>query len=149
MSDSLLSIPCISQAFAHSYLLGTIVVEHVTRLLGRTRLETHRPPSTSPFPAWFSRTSRPESRHDTNEKTRIIGFSRSRSRFYTLLCATSLHAVFFVIMGSKSGYPSMMIAYVISSFARSFITGECYPAAQNSPIRPTTAFSDIVCTGTY
>ncbi|KAI0662595.1 MFS general substrate transporter [Cubamyces menziesii] len=111
-------------ASATGYLLGTIVVEHVTRLLGRTRLETHRPPSTSPFPAWCSRTSRPESRHDTNEKTRIIGFSRSRSRFYTLLYATSLHAVFFVIMGSKSGYPSMMIAYVISSFARSFITGD-------------------------
>ncbi|KAI0336059.1 MFS general substrate transporter [Cubamyces sp. BRFM 1775] len=111
-------------ASATGYLLGTVAVEYVTRLLGRTRLETHRPPSTSPLPAWFSRTSDPESCHGTSQQMHIIGFSRSRSRFYTLLCATSLHAVFFVIMGSKSGYPSMMIAYVISSFARSFITGD-------------------------
>ncbi|KAH9890932.1 MFS general substrate transporter [Cubamyces lactineus] len=111
-------------ASATGYLLGTVVVEHVTRLLGRSRLEAHQRPSTSPFPAWFSRRTDPESCHGTAQKPRVIGFSRSRSRFYTLLCATSLHAVFFGIMGSKSGYPSMMIAYVISSFARSFITGD-------------------------
>ncbi|CDO72449.1 hypothetical protein BN946_scf184977.g150 [Trametes cinnabarina] len=58
----------------------------------------------------------------TAEEPFIVAYSKSRSRFYTMLCASVLHAIFFIIMGTKSGFPSMMVAYVISAFARSFIS---------------------------
>ncbi|KAI0359166.1 MFS general substrate transporter [Trametes cingulata] len=106
-------------ASATGYALGTISVEHVTRFLGRIRFHTNRPPSVITFPL----RSRDNSVPSSEKETSIIGFSRSRSRFYTMMCASVLHAAFFVLMGSKSGFASMMIAYVISAFARSFVSG--------------------------
>ncbi|KAI0651620.1 major facilitator superfamily domain-containing protein [Trametes meyenii] len=39
-----------------------------------------------------------------------------------MVLASLLHALFFIIMGCKLGFPSMMVAYVVSAFARSFIS---------------------------
>ncbi|KAI0639172.1 major facilitator superfamily domain-containing protein [Trametes polyzona] len=96
-------------ASASGYALGTITVEHVTRVLGRTRYLRAPLPSVFAFPMSKTR---------GNQETTVIGFSRSRSRFFTMLIASILHALFFVLMGSKRGFASMMIAYVISAFAR-------------------------------
>ncbi|KAH9853161.1 MFS general substrate transporter [Lenzites betulinus] len=101
-------------ASASGYALGTIVVEHVTRIIGRTRFSTQKLPNVVAFPLRFST--------GTEKESTIVGFSRSRSRFYTMVSASLLHAVFFILMGCKLGFLSMMIAYVISAFARSFIS---------------------------
>ncbi|KAI8995344.1 MFS general substrate transporter [Trametes punicea] len=100
-------------ASASGYLLGTIAVEHVNRVLGRTVFYPDRLPRVAPL----------NIRSASEKETSITAYSKSRSRFYTMLCASIVHAVFFIIMGSKSGFPSMMIAYVISAFARSFVSG--------------------------
>ncbi|KAI0374405.1 MFS general substrate transporter [Pilatotrama ljubarskyi] len=106
-------------ASATGYALGTISIEHVTRILGRVRFPTNRVPSVVAFPLC----ARKAGPHSPEKETAVIGFSRSQSRFYTMVLASVLHAVFFVLMGSKRGFASMMIAYVISAFARSFISG--------------------------
>ncbi|OSD05985.1 MFS general substrate transporter [Trametes coccinea BRFM310] len=108
-------------ASASGYALGTISVEYVTRFLGRTHLRTNQIPTAVPFSILPTALNR-RSRRSTIDEPYIVAYSQSRSRFYTLLSASILHAVFFIIMGSKSGYPSMMVAYVISAFARSFIS---------------------------
>ncbi|KAI0768518.1 MFS general substrate transporter [Trametes elegans] len=99
-------------ASASGYAIGTIAVEHVTRILGRTCFHTNRPPSV--FPLRFKGTSvSPENGPSQ------MAFSQSRSRFFTMVLASVFHGLFFVIMGSKRGFASMMIAYVISAFASS------------------------------
>ncbi|KAL1952200.1 hypothetical protein VTO73DRAFT_1349 [Trametes versicolor] len=103
-------------ASASGYALGTVIVEHITRILGRTRFLNGSVSSAIGFP-WPSREPSKKIQSST------IGFSRSRSRFHTLVLASVLHAVFFAIMGSERGFASMMIAYVISAFARSFVAG--------------------------
>lgn len=112
-------------ALLHSYALGTIIVEHITRILGRTRFLNG---SVSSAIGFALRSREPSEKIQSS----TIGFSRSRSRFYTLVLASVLHAVFFAIMGSERGFASMMIAYVISAFARSFVAG-----AHRSSGRPT------------
>ncbi|KAI0670133.1 major facilitator superfamily domain-containing protein [Trametes maxima] len=107
-------------ASASGYALGTITIEHVTRTLGRTCFSTSRVPSAIGLPLHFRTKA-----SDTAEKgsSSLAGYSKSRSRFYIMVLASLLHALFFVIMGCKLGFPSMMVAYVISAFARSFISG--------------------------
>lgn len=112
-------------ALLHSYALGTIIVEHITRILGRTRFLNGSVCSAIGFPL---RLREPLEKIQSS----TIGFSRSRSRFHTLVLASVLHAVFFAIMGSERGFASMMIAYVISAFARSFVAGACAPPTRSS-----------------
>ncbi|EIW64901.1 MFS general substrate transporter [Trametes versicolor FP-101664 SS1] len=101
-------------ASASGYALGTAIVEHITRILGRTRFLNGSVSSAIGFPL-------PSRGPSEKIQSSTIGFSRSRSRFHTLVLASVLHAVFFAIMGSERGFASMMIAYVISAFARSFV----------------------------
>ncbi|KAI9066644.1 MFS general substrate transporter [Trametes sanguinea] len=115
-------------ASASGYALGTISVEYVTRFLGRTHLRANQLPTAMPISTRLTARRTPPS---TIDEPYIVAYSQSRSRFYTMLSASILHAVFFVVMGSKSGYPSMMVAYVISAFARSFISGTPNPFVSN------------------
>ncbi|KAI0824111.1 MFS general substrate transporter [Trametes gibbosa] len=101
-------------ASASGYALVTVVIEHVTRIFGRTRFSTDGLPAVIAFHIRPNRLS--------EQDLSIVGFSQSRSRFYTMLSASLFHAVFFILMGSKLGFPSMMIAYVTSAFARSFVS---------------------------
>lgn len=98
--------------------MGTVSIEFITSFLGRGVLSASRVPSVISFPSW------PRRKAGTQEdETTIVGFSQSRCRYLTLVIASVCHATFFVIMGSKSGFPSMLVAYAVSAFSRSFILG--------------------------
>ncbi|EJF66491.1 MFS general substrate transporter [Dichomitus squalens LYAD-421 SS1] len=113
MTSSLLFV-----ASALGYALGTISVEFVTRILGRGRFCASKLPSLFSFPSFRKPEPKP---HEKDES--IMGFSISRCRFFTMVLASILHSTFFVVMGCKLGFPSMMVAYAISAFSRSFILG--------------------------
>jgi hypothetical protein len=53
-----------------------------------------------------------------------VGFSLSKARFCSLVFAALLHPIFFIMMGTALNYPEVLLAYFISSVARSFWTGE-------------------------
>lgn len=50
-------------------------------------------------------------------------FSPSRARWLVLILGSTLHAGFFVLMGTKTGYSTLLVAYALAAFARSFLTG--------------------------
>ncbi len=55
-----------------------------------------------------------------------FGYSISQARYFTLLIASIIHAMYFIMMASRSGYPVMFVAYVFSAFSRALLTGEFY-----------------------
>ena len=103
---------------AYRYALGTLSVELVTSTLGRTRFYSAKTPTVLPLPSFRPRG--PDSENDVS----VLGFSIHRCRFLTLALMSVSHSTFFMIMGSKSGFPSMLVAYAISAFSRSFILGK-------------------------
>ncbi|KAH9947661.1 MFS general substrate transporter [Amylocystis lapponica] len=112
MSSSLFFV-----ASATGYAVGTLLVEYITSFLGRYYLS-----AADPATADTTITSRFLKRASAVDQA-VLVYSPSQSRFLTLVLASMLHAMFFVIMGSKRGFASMLVAYVISAFARSFVTG--------------------------
>ncbi len=56
----------------------------------------------------------------------IRGFSTSQARFIVTFAGTLLHPLFFIIMGCRKNFASMLVAYVISAFARSLLTGKLH-----------------------
>ncbi|KAI0757238.1 MFS general substrate transporter [Daedaleopsis nitida] len=117
MTSSLLFV-----ASALGYALGTLSVETITRFLGQGRFFASRAPSVLCFPRikLNLRARKPRSQ-EVDQDQSIVGFSTCRCRFFTLVLASIGHTTFFVIMGTKSGFPSMLVAYGISAFSRSFI----------------------------
>ena len=96
-------------------------MEEVTHFLGRSYLSLQSRTSLSAFrPAVFANMI--TQRRKASETVPM--YSHCQSRYLTLVLASILHACFFAIMGSKKGFPSMLVAYVISAFARSFISGK-------------------------
>jgi hypothetical protein len=61
-----------------------------------------------------------------------VGFSLSKARFCSLVFAALLHPIFFIMMGTALNYPEVLLAYCISSVARSFWTGEHLFLSQQS-----------------
>ena len=55
----------------------------------------------------------------------VAGHSPSTARHIVIFAASLLHPVFFVIMGCRKNFPSMLVAYVVSAFARSLLNGVC------------------------
>ena len=94
-----------------SFSLGTIFVERLLHAAGRIFL---RPGKATP-PTLSARASNPDN---------IAYFSPSTARFIVVFCSTLLHPIFFVIMGLRQNFPSMLVAYLISSFARSLLSGK-------------------------
>ncbi|OCH96576.1 MFS general substrate transporter [Obba rivulosa] len=105
-------------ASATGYGIGTLLVEHVMRFLGRYYITLNGAFATGSRRSLLQRSS-----SSGPGATKILAYSASQSRFVTLVLASLLHATFFAIMGSRRGFPSMFVAYVISAFARSFISG--------------------------
>lgn len=91
------------------FFLGTFLVESIITVLSRFRLRRLK--------NFFKKNSRNEDL-DTHS-------SSSRGRHLVLLIASIAHAMYFVMMGSRSGFPVMFLAYVVSAFARALLAGEC------------------------
>ncbi|KAI0724319.1 MFS general substrate transporter [Cerioporus squamosus] len=120
MTSSLLFV-----ASAAGYALGTLCIEFVTSFLGRAYFSATKIPTVLPLPA--SRRGGLQQPTDEGDAT-VLGFSIHRCRFFTLALMSVCHSTFFMIMGSKSGFASMLVAYAISAFSRSFILATLHRA---------------------
>jgi hypothetical protein len=105
----------------------TFIVERVVKFLGTFYLNSTQP-SFLPACPLVSRFSVRSRRHGgTPSDIGGTGYSPSQARLATLLLGSLIHSTYFIILGSKSGFPSVLVAYVIAAFARSLLTCEHLP----------------------
>lgn len=88
------------------FFLGTFFVELIITVLGRFQLRRLR--------NVFKRNKPDEDTYP----------SSSQGRHLILLIASIAHAMYFVMMGSRGGFPVMFLAYVVSAFSRALLSGE-------------------------
>ncbi|KAJ7042461.1 major facilitator superfamily domain-containing protein [Mycena alexandri] len=91
---------------------GTLFVPHIMAALGRFYLSDPKLAPTSPFHIALSRPS-PKS----------VGHSAFQARFLVVLSFSLGAPITFCMMGSKQGFPTMFMAYIVISFARAVLTG--------------------------
>ena len=60
------------------------------------------------------------------QRQKVIGYSPSQARLLAVLLSSCLHAIFFIMMGSKGGFWLSFCAYMLAAFARSILTGQNY-----------------------
>lgn len=92
-----------------SFAIGTLAVERTMNLLGRFDATTE------------TRSLLPVMR---KTDTHVFAHSLPQARYLALILGSLIHACFFVIMGSDSGFSSILVAYAVAAFARSFLTGK-------------------------
>lgn len=97
------------------YFAGTLLVESILRWLGHFNFDIE-----------LSKSVDNSSLVASDKNTRNIGHSASRARHLTLLMGSVLHAIFFAMMGSKSGFPVMFVAYAVAAFARAVLNGKLF-----------------------
>ncbi|KAL0950862.1 hypothetical protein HGRIS_007621 [Hohenbuehelia grisea] len=97
------------------FFAGTLLVEHIVKLL--SRFEPSRA-DRSLVPALFA------TRPAKIPGTRSTGCSLSQGRYLTLTYFSVLHAMFFVMMGTRGGYAILLLSYAVAAFARAMVTGE-------------------------
>ncbi len=91
------------------------------RILSRTRASQERS-AWYPYFSFFNLT-KPSGKKSKPDNVRN---SFVQSQHLALALASLLHAMFFVLMGTRSGYPTLFIAYVTAAFGRAILTGESY-----------------------
>ncbi|KAJ2928860.1 hypothetical protein H1R20_g8167, partial [Candolleomyces eurysporus] len=95
------------------FLTGTLLLERILQALGKIDRSSTRSswfPLMSPF---FSRPSH----------TRYTSFSSLQARHLGVIISSFLHGMFFMIMGTRGGFPAIFMAYAVAAFARSILTG--------------------------
>ena len=90
------------------FFLGTFLVESIVTVLARFRLR---------------RLKNVFKKNNRNEDLDTYS-SSSQGRHLVLLIASIAHAMYFVMMGSRSGFPVMFLAYIVSAFARALLSGQ-------------------------
>lgn len=106
--------------FWFSFLSGTLLVESIMRLLSRARVNQERS-------AWYPYFSFPPFKKRTSDRRANLDGVRNsfvQSQHIALLVSSLLHGSFFILMGTRSGYATIFVAYVVAAFARAIITGE-------------------------
>lgn len=105
----------------HRFMIGTMLVESIVNQLGRfdpSKNAWSWVPQMNLFRHIFAR--------DRSKKN--PAFSPSQARFLSLLVSSSLHAMFFVVMGiARGGFWVLFFAYALAAFSRSILTGENSP----------------------
>ncbi|KAJ3551217.1 hypothetical protein NM688_g4832 [Phlebia brevispora] len=96
------------------FSLGTVLVERLLSTAGRIYLKSGK----VTLPIFFHKLRHP--RAPSTEQ--ISGFSAPLARYIVVFIATLLHPIFFIIMGCRRNFASVLIAYVISAFARSLLS---------------------------
>lgn len=98
-----------------SYACGTLLVERLLSVAGRIHLR----PGTVMLPMTLHLFRQPRS----SDTAYIVGHSTSLARYIVIFGATLLHPIFFIVMGFRKNFPSMLVAYVLSAFARALLSG--------------------------
>ncbi|KAF7339834.1 MFS domain-containing protein [Mycena venus] len=95
------------------FMSGTLLVPRIMNFLGLFYLCDHKL-AFLPISPWRIALSRP--------KPNTIGHSASQARYVMLVLASLGPPVTFVMMGSKQGFPTMFMAYIVIAFARALLT---------------------------
>jgi hypothetical protein len=115
------------------FFAGTFIVERTVKFLGTFYLASTKP-SFLPACPLISRLSalirRPGG---TPSDICDTGHSASQARLAVLLLSSLIHSTYFIILGSKSGFPSALVAYAAAAFARSFFTCTRLTRLRSSP----------------
>ncbi|KAF8203265.1 MFS general substrate transporter [Pholiota molesta] len=90
---------------------STFLVESIMGYLGTFRVHRNERSFFSFMPAF-----RRKSIFDDD-----LGYSVVQARFLTLVICSILHSTYFIMMGSRSGFPIMFLAYVMSAFSRTLL----------------------------
>jgi hypothetical protein len=96
-----------------SVFASTFLVESIMGYLGTFRVHRNERSFFSFMPAF-----RRKSIFDDD-----LGYSVVQARFLTLVICSILHSTYFIMMGSRSGFPIMFLAYVMSAFSRTLLAG--------------------------
>jgi hypothetical protein len=99
-----------------SYVLGTVLVEPISNILGRF---CHNR-TTRSFVPYFPRVSR----FLFGRSPSGVGYSASQARFLALAISSLLHASNFIMIGAQSGFPVTFLAYAVAAFSRAILTGQ-------------------------
>ncbi|KAJ8487811.1 hypothetical protein ONZ45_g14197 [Pleurotus djamor] len=101
------------------FSVATIFVENICRFLSRFDPSA---PHRSAFPAIWNR-------------RRTIAHSKTQGTRLAIAYFSVLHATFFVLMGTKGGYPILLLAYACAAFARGIVTAQLnlYFSQNHSP----------------
>ena len=92
------------------FFLGTFLVESIITILARFQLRRLKK-------IFFKK-------NNLSEDGLYTHSSGSQGRHLVLLIASIAHAMYFVMMGSRSGFPIMFLAYVVSALARALLAGQ-------------------------
>lgn len=95
------------------FFLGTFLVESIITVLARFQLRRLK--------IIFKKNNRNEDDLDSDTHWHS---SSSQGKHLVLLIASIAYAMYFVMMGSRSGFPVMFLAYVLSAFARALLAGQ-------------------------
>ncbi|KAF9451790.1 MFS general substrate transporter [Macrolepiota fuliginosa MF-IS2] len=94
------------------FFIGTFLVEIILKWLGRFSLESSK------------KSIIPHTLIIFNKKAPAVGHSASHARHLALVIAGVMHAFYFIMMGSRGGFPVMFVAYAMAAFARALLTGK-------------------------
>jgi len=113
-----------------SFFVGTVIMERVATFLGLAYLDRPKARWRAYFPAF----SVPFSHKTPSPRFH----SKCRAQFATLLLFSIVHSSYFIMMGSRSGFPVSFMAYFAGSFSRSFLTCvyPCLPIFSDLTISP-------------
>ncbi|KAF9557866.1 MFS general substrate transporter [Agrocybe pediades] len=93
------------------YFAGTLSIEILIKLLGKFHLY-----DTGNF--WLISKFLSKQSHPAPYR----GHSNLKARYLLLVFASVVHATYFIMMGSRAGYPVIFMAYVFSAFSRALLT---------------------------
>jgi hypothetical protein len=96
--------------------MGTLLVPRIMNFLGLFYLGDPKLAllPISPFRIAFS-----------SPPPNAVGYSASQARYLALILASFGPPINYIMMGSKQGFPTMFMAYVVVAFARAVSTGTC------------------------
>jgi hypothetical protein len=101
-------------------VVGTVLLERIVNFLGQFYPSLNHCTYLPPVP-FFDRLF---TKDVSAALPRGVGYSPAKARFSSLVLGGLLHPLFFIIIGTARNYPSLLLAYAIAAFARSFWTGE-------------------------
>jgi hypothetical protein len=107
----------------HRFFAATFFVEWDMKFLGTFYLASRSPPFCCH--SFFVKVCAPVLRSRAGSCGSGTAHSTSQARFSVLIFASILHSMYFVLLGSKRGFASMLAGYAIAASARAFLTGKC------------------------
>ncbi|KAF5377677.1 hypothetical protein D9615_005185 [Tricholomella constricta] len=96
------------------FFTGTLLVEPVMNFLGRCP-SNRSTSSLIPHIPWISAIFRPLGASN-------VRHSALQARHLVLIISSVIHAVHFVMIGTKRGYPATFMAYAVAAFSRALLT---------------------------